>query len=69
MDPQRLELTLICPECGRSLYVDELEYRHAWCDNPDCRLYIKRLPPYDLMFSKAGESFLSFVKEKVLNHE
>jgi len=54
----KVELDLACPECGESLYTDKLLSTHAWCINEKCKLYIKRAPPYDLMFSKAGESFL-----------
>jgi hypothetical protein len=57
--PKQFRLTLKCPECEWHLISDELEHKHAWCVNPDCKLFIKRMPPYDLMFSKAGESFLS----------
>ena len=57
-----MKLKLRCPECGDPLFTDELAHRHAWCLNEDCKLYIKRTPPYDLMFSKAGESFLSEVR-------
>lgn len=50
---------LKCPECGQPLYADELEPTHAWCNNEKCPLYIKRLPPYDLMFSHAQERFIN----------
>lgn len=58
----RLKLKIKCPECKMPLYCDKLEYRHAWCLNEKCKLYIKRTVPYDLMFSYAGESFLHFVE-------
>jgi len=59
----RLELKIKCPECGEPLFCDELEHRHAWCLNEKCKLFIKRMQPYDLMFSMASESFLSEVEQ------
>lgn len=60
-----IELKINCPECGNSLVTDELFHTHAWCKNKECKLYIHRIPPYDLMFSHVQESFLSEAVEEV----
>lgn len=52
-----VKLKIKCPECGEPLFTDRLEHKHAWCLNEKCKLYIKRVSPYDLMFSYAGQSF------------
>jgi len=56
-------LVLKCPECGWALVSDELAHSFAWCANPDCKLFIKRVPPYDLVFS-AEDSFLPLRESK-----
>jgi len=57
-----LKLKLKCPECGFSLYTDIWGQHNAWCMNEKCKLYIKRMAPYDLMFSYAGESFYELIE-------
>jgi len=65
MKSDKIELTLRCPECGQPLYTDILAKKNAWCLNEDCPLFVKRRPPFDLMFSYIQESFLCFSKEEM----
>ena len=58
-----LKLKIKCPECHSPLFTDEFALNHAWCLNEKCKLFIKRMAPYDLMFSYAGESFSNLIEE------
>ena len=58
-----VKLKLKCPECGNPLYTDEFAHKHAWCLNEKCKLFIKRMVPYDLMFSYGGQSFWGLIED------